>query len=226
MNITVLIIEDNADDALLLIETLKNIPFIIQIKHVETVEEALEGIISGAYDLVFLDLLLAKGNAIDILKSMSLPPTVVVSAHPAYAVSTYDIDSVIDFIEKPVTYTRLLRALKRTTKEVKGIKHLYLKAGRQILYFSIDDIRYIEADGIYSKVYLKDNNNVLVNDNISEIEKKLRHTRLVRLHKSYIYNLNFVTSFDSRSVFMDTQKFQLGVHYRSKLAQLFDIGNK
>ena len=225
MNLSVLIIEDNFDDTAKLVEFLNRIPYIVNIKTHNSAQDALTDLIQGTYELVFLDLEIPQLSGMELLQSMSLPPTIIVSAYPSYAITSYDIDSVVDFIEKPLTFPRLLRALKRaqTAIEFNEVKHLYLKVGRQIRHFSVENIQYIEADGIYSKVWMKDGSYTLANDNISEIESKLLHTRIVRLHKSYIFNVDAVTAFDSRNIWLGESKFQLGVHYRGKLGQLLHL---
>lgn len=225
MNLSVLIIDDEPLHSAQLVEHLKRLPYVIQSKVIHQSEEALEYLINNTYDLLFLDLQMPNINGMELLQTFTLPPTIVVSAHPSFAVNCYDLDAVVDFIEKPVMFTRVLRALQRAIAKVKVPmnNNVYLKVGRQMQHFHIDDIYYIEADGIYSKVWSKNGNFILVNDNISELEKKMIHTRLVRLHKSYIFNLNNITSFDSRNLWLGELKFQVGIHYRGKLGQLLHL---
>ncbi len=222
MTISVLIIEDCQQDTELLVEFLKRIPTVINIKTFSNAEEALADLIDGKFNLLFLDLALANLSGLDLLQSMPLPATIVVSSHILHAAPIFDIDSVVDFIEKPLTFPRLLRGLKRfhlATNQL-SVKQLYLKVGRQVQSFNAQEINYIEAQGIYSKVFLTDRRCTLVNDNISEIEGKLVNTSLVRLHKSYIFNINLITAFDSRNIWLNELKFSLGVNYRSKLGEL------
>lgn len=222
MNISVLIIEDCLEETNLLVEYLKRIPYVIKIQTYASAEEALPDLIEGKYNLLFLDMELSNLSGHDLLKSIPLPTTIVVSAHTSFAAPIYDIDSVLDFIEKPLTFTRLLRALKRfqvaTSRVI--VKQLYLKVGRQVQSFNAKDIYYIEAQGIYSKVFMKDGRFTLVNDNISEIESKLVNTNLVRLQKSYIFNIDLITAFDSRNIWLNELKFSLGVNYRNKVSEL------
>lgn len=227
MNLSVLIIDDEPQHSAQLVEFLKRLPYLVQMKVIHQSEEALKDLIDNTYDLLFLDLEMPNINGMELLQTFTLPPTIVVSAHPSFAVNCYDLDSVVDFIEKPASFSRILRALQRALSQMKvpANNHLYLKVGRQIRHFNTDDIVYIEADGIYSKVWSQNRDFVLVNDNITEVEKKLIHTRLVRLHKSYIFNLNHITSFDSRNLWLGEEKFQVGVQYRGKLAELLELEN-
>lgn len=225
MNLSVLIVEDNANDIAILTDYLKKIPYLNTITVASNTADALEGLMKNAYDLVFMDIEMPDMNGMTLLQSVEMPPTIIVSAHPSYAIASFDIDSVVDFIQKPVTFARLLRALKRIHNHlpINENKHLYLKVGRQTQLFNVADIRYVEADGIYSKVWYTNGSFTLVNDNISEVEKKALNTRLLRLQKSYIFNLDYITAFDSRTIWVGDMKFLMGVQYRKKLAQLLHI---
>jgi hypothetical protein len=225
MNISVLIIEDCLEDTQLLVEFLKQIPTVIKIQTYASAEEALSDLIGDEYNLLFLDIELANLNGLDLLQTLPLPPTIVVSNHLFYAAPIFDIDSVLDFIQKPLTFVRLLRALKRfqTASSRVNVKQLFLKVGRQVQSFKANEIYYIEAQGIYSKVFMKDGRFTLVNDNISEIESKLVNTNLVRLHKSYIFNIDFITAFDSRNIWLNELKFSLGGNYRNKVGELLNL---
>ena len=103
--------------------------------------------------------------------------------------------------------------------------YVYLKTGSKTKNFKIDSIQYIEADGIYCKVWMNNGSFSHVNDNITEMENKLRHTRLIRLHKSFIFNLNHINTFNSRNIWIGDKQFSLGVTYRSKLGNILNINS-
>lgn len=225
-NLAALIIEDDVDEALYLVEHLKSVPVFLSVKVVNSPQEGIIELMANRYDLLFLDIKMPSINGLELLSSLILPPTIITSSHPSYAVDCFDIDTVIDFIEKPVSLTRLTRAIRRAQEVIcppKESDYLYFKTGHRNQQFLISDVLYIEADGIYCKVATKNGGKHIVNDNISEIEKKLQHTPLLRLHKSYIYNCNYITSFDSRHLWIGNQKFALGVNYRGKLGELLNI---
>jgi|GEM_PF-1167671 len=224
-NLAALIIEDDVDQALYLVECLKSVPVFLSIKVVNSPNEGIAELLANRYDLVFLDIMMSSINGLELLSSLTLPPTIITSSYPSYAVDCFDIDTVIDFIEKPVSLTRLTRAVRRAQEVIcppKDSSYLYFKTGHRNQQFLISDILYVEADGIYCKVATKNAGKHIVNDNISEIEKKLQNTPLLRLHKSYIYNCNYITSFDSRNLWIGNQKFSLGVNYRGKLGDLLN----
>jgi DNA-binding LytR/AlgR family response regulator len=222
--LSTLIIEDNELHATELAEYLTNIQCLAPIKIVLTPQEGIGELLQKHYDLLFLDIEMPGISGMEVLKSLRLPPTIIVTSHPSFAANSFDIDAVIDFIEKPVTLARLTRAVQRVIDELSQplFQSLFLKVGHQVQNFNLDDILYIEANGVYSKIITKAGVS-LANINISDLEKKLTGTHLVRLHKSFIYNLTKISAFDNRHLWIEKQQFSLGVQYRGKLMSILNV---
>lgn len=225
-NLALLIIHDDIEQTDYLESILRKLPIFLVIKSVKDPILGYSELLVNKYDLLILDLDTPKVPSIDLIKSLSLPPTIVISSNPNFAIECFDWDDVVDFIKKPITLSRFGRAIRRTQQKANKqnvVKTIYFKVGHRNQQYKTDDILYIEADGIYSKIYLKSGEKALANSNISEIEKQLKHTKLVRLHKSYIYNCAHITSFDSRYLWIGNQKFALGVNFRGKLAEYLNV---
>lgn len=226
MNRSALVLDGNQEQADMLISSLKEIPYISHIVYCANYVQALQVLSSEQIDLFFFDIAMPESNGLELLNSFDFPPTIIVTNNSEYAIDAYDFNSVVDFIRKPITYVRLMRALNRATKHFNtstSNEMLYLKVGRKIHNFKIDAIVYIEADGIYCKVWLTNGSYVHINDNISEVEKKLIHTKVIRLHKSYIFNLAYLKAFDSRNLWIGEKQFSLGAKYRSRLGNILNI---
>lgn len=219
--ITAIILDDSPEEADVLIKHLENILYIKHIHYFKTPQEALIYLSANQVDVLFLDMMMPEINGLDFLKIWTTSlPTIVVSSHSNFAMDCFDHHNIIDYIQKPVSFNRLIRALNRLYLSLKpeiSKELLWLKVGRKIQNFKIADILYIEADGIYSKIWSADGTFTLANDNISEIEQKLQGTKLLRLHKSYIFNTLHIKSFDSKCIWILNKPFPIGVAYRSKI---------
>lgn len=66
----------------------------------------------------------------------------------------------------------------------------------------INDIRYVEADGSYSKVVTRAGI-YSVTVNLQTVYKKINHPLFLRVHRSYIVNIESITGFDNHHVFID-----------------------
>ncbi|MDI9858990.1 LytR/AlgR family response regulator transcription factor [Flectobacillus roseus] len=228
-NFTAIVLDDSFEEAKILIDHLENIPNLRDILFFNSPHDAMVYLSSNKADILFLDMEMPELNGLEFLKDWaSTLPTIVISSHTNYAIDCFDKNNIVDFIQKPVTFNRLLRALNRVYQIMSQGSNkdvIWLKVGRQIQQFNLNDIIYIEADGIYSKIWNTDKSYTLVNDNISEIEQRLQGTKLLRLHKSYIFNSSQIKSIDSKSIFIANKQFPIGVTFKDKLEDILSLYN-
>jgi DNA-binding LytR/AlgR family response regulator len=68
---------------------------------------------------------------------------------------------------------------------------IFLKSGRDLLKFNIDDIIYIEALAAFTKIYTH-GKIIVVSESISDLHKKLSVNTFLRIHKMKICFLQFI----------------------------------
>ena len=69
---------------------------------------------------------------------------------------------------------------------------LYLPDKRNGSFIKISEIKYIQADTYISKIVIDDNKTISLNQTLKRWEEKLPDKQFLRIHKSYIVNLNFI----------------------------------
>lgn len=217
----ILIVEDSQEVALQLSNLLSKL-LLTEISFAYTFYEAVRMIREKNYDIIFLDMLLDTKLGTDLLSiHPNLPPVIVLSAYPDYALKTYEFDSVVDYLQKPVEEIRLLKAINRATgllltqKSISDLGSIYLKVGRQVNRFVFNKINYIQAYGIYSKVH-HNHQIVVVNESITALEDLFPSSIFKRVHKSYIVNINNLTGFDLNYFFCGSEKIPIGKTYKTK----------
>jgi two-component system, LytTR family, response regulator LytT len=222
-----LIVEDSEPMALVLTNQLRELSIVNNISHCTTIAQATQLLISEPVDLIFLDVELNDDSGLSLLNMIdNLPPVVVVSSHTKYAFDCFDLN-VADYIQKPVTKSRLLRSINRAVgigigkNSVVSNDAIFLKVSRRLQKFPFDSIDYIEAYGIYSKVHFQRKFEV-VNDSLAVIEKRLPAQLFRRVHKSYIVNLNHITSYNQNNFFVQDTKIPIGVSYRETIPNIYD----
>lgn len=227
-----LIIEDDAHALLLLQQYINQLP-LFAVPHIATSgAEALGLLHQNEYDVIFLDMKLPDINGKDLLKGLTKHPAVIVTtASVNYATDCYDLD-VADYLVKPFEFTRFLRAINRAISNLKihenaliGHEAAYLKIGRKMQQFFYHNIDYIEAYGLYSKIW-QHGQVVVVNESMATLEEILPNKYFVRIHKSFIINISKITSFDHREIEINQFKIQIGVSYKSRLKSMMDLINK
>ena len=163
--------------------------------------EAVEKLMEGRVDVLFLDISMPKTSGMHLaeaLHRLKNPPLVVfVTAYSEYALEAFDVDAV-DYLMKPVETDRLARALDKVQAHIKPQAQSHssveripvVKSGRKVLV-PIDQIRYIEAKDDYSCIYT-DNDRFLSTISLAKLEQKLSPHGFFRVHRGYIVNLEFV----------------------------------
>jgi DNA-binding LytR/AlgR family response regulator len=224
-----LIVEDNESDALHLVGQLSKFPFFNLVGIVPTIEGAIELCQSQPIDLLFLDVRLNQESGLTLLKSAAnLPPVIITSAYHEYAVDTYEIGRAADYLLKPFSHQRLHIALTRAlqlqvnSSSIVDVNAVYLKMGRKIQRFDFKNIDYVEAFGIYSKLYTGDQMS-LVNGRITLMNQLLPNRIFIRVHKSFIININKITSFNRQTIWIGQTKIPIGVSYRPRLEGILTL---
>jgi DNA-binding LytR/AlgR family response regulator len=179
---------------------------------------------------MFLDINMPEINGLDFLKSIPDPPYVIITtAYREYAIEGYDLD-VVDFLLKPISFERFLKAINRycnrsrnlvvknpnNPSESQEVKFIYIQDGKNIYKILYDDVLYFEGYGEYVKV-ITTNKNYLVRDSLSEFEHRFSTEYFIRIHKSYIVNIQKITGFNTIQVILKNTQLPIGRMYREKV---------
>lgn len=227
-----LIIEDSETAKLFLESYIKRFPLFQVADSCETYSEAMDILSSKAIDLVFLDVELPDISGIELLRSFpNMPPTIITSSHQKYAVDSYEIGRAVDFLVKPFTFERFTIAINRalgislSKNSFQDVDFIMTKIGRSLKKFYMAKIDYIEADGIYSKVFYE-GTSFLVNEIMTTLNTQLEVHHFIRVHKSYIVNIKKVTSIDAKYIYLGNTSIPIGRFYRPKLDGLLSLLSK
>ncbi len=196
---------------------------------VTSIDAAIEVLTTQPIDLIFLDVQLPGQSGMTLLRAgIELPPVIIVSAYSEYAIDAFEIGTAVDYLLKPFSSERLHKALARALK-MKGdnnpplsLNAVFLKMGRKIQRFDYDAIDYVEAYGIYTKVYDGDQMRV-VNERLSSLVKLLPGRNFIRVHKSYLINIDKITSYDRQNFWLGNTKIPIGISYRPRLRALLSL---
>lgn len=203
----VIIVEDELDARLLLKQ------YINENAHFKIVAEASDGIeaikkINALKpDLVFLDIQIPGKNGFEVLKELEeLPQVIFSTAYDEYAIESFRFQA-IDYLLKPYGKKRFeeaLEKLKTYDEKIESLAQKLLEENKQFsekvilhkgnrkLIISVNQIQFIEAFGDYCKVSLGEES-LLSLQGISALESKLNPKMFVRVHRSFIVNLEQVT---------------------------------
>lgn len=185
--------------------------------------DALDYIRNNRVDLIFLDIDMPEISGIEFLKSLSNPPkTILTTAHSQYAVESYDYD-VVDYLLKPISLPRFIKSIERflsiyPTTVVEELRNISLKIDGGNIEIDQNEIIYIQSCGNYVKVFTK-LKVYLAATTTQEILSNLSTQKFMRIHKSHIVNLDRIKNYTESHVFIDMEKWPIGITYKRELLE-------
>jgi two-component system LytT family response regulator len=215
--------------------------------------EAVKAIAEHKPDLVFLDVQMPKLDGFEVLELIDASVSVIfVTAYDQYAMKAFDANAV-DYLLKPFSSDRFKKAIDRVRQRLgnpappapkisatelsaaarppeQKFERIVVKDGTKVHIIPIDKLDYVEAQDDYialrseKKSYLKQ-------QTISSIEAQLDPKKFIRIHRSYIVNLERIARIepytkDSRvAVLLDGSQLPVSRSGHAKLkALLGEVG--
>ncbi|MDW3191841.1 MAG: LytTR family DNA-binding domain-containing protein [Cytophagales bacterium] len=199
--------------------------------------EGLAFLRSNQVDIMFLDIEMPEMTGIEVLKllnQLSLekqPYVMLTTAYSEYAVQSYEYN-VVDYMMKPITYTRFLKSLNKVdnlygiSKKESDTEEDYfiVKTGvkGKMLKLNFRDIEFVEGLRNYLSISYQ-NRKIPVLYNLSDMEKKLPGSYFARIHRSYILNLKMIKGIEGNEVVLDNDKrIPIGLSYREDFFHSID----
>lgn len=187
--------------------------------------KAIEYLNHEKVDLVFLDINMPDISGMQLVQTLSPRPMIIfTTAYSHYAVDSYNLNA-IDYLLKPITFERFLAAVSKalsatpnknngTTKEEDTT--IFIKSGPQTYQVKVNDILYLEKDGNYITVHLKDRN-ILIRENMGDIFDFVPAADFVRVHKSYVVAVKHISMIEVHQLIINGEKIPIGSTYREPL---------
>jgi DNA-binding LytR/AlgR family response regulator len=173
-------------------------------------------------DILFLDIQMPELTGIDFIKSLKRPPLIILTtAHREFAADAFELD-VFDYLVKPISFDRFLKSINKIidgravlTPQDKEttIPIVQIKADRKIFPVPTSEIIYIESLDNYVKVYL-DGRTLITHETITSLEEKLGAGSFVRIHRSFIININHVQSIGAEFIQISNKELPFGRVYK------------
>lgn len=199
---------------------------------VESVEEAVEHIEANPVDFVLTDIALGKGKTgIDLgnlLHTKYKIPFIYITSHADKTM----IDKAKHtrpnaYIVKPFKKEDLLVAIElglynaMNTPAVSDSEELIVKEGRAMVRLYHTNILWIESDGNYSTIRLKNDKRRVIRQSLSELQEQLPAAGFIRIHKSYLVNKAHVMELNANSLIIHGTELPIGRAYQPNLAGVF-----
>ncbi len=230
MKLNCVVIEDSSLQRIVITKLVNNHPNLKLIGDFSNPMEAKSCITANAIDVVLLDIEMPVINGFDFIDSLKVRPQIIfVTAKAEYALKAFDYDAT-DYLQKPVSQDRFnisvkraleFHQLKREHFEEDG-EHIFIKSNLKKLKIFTNKIKWIEAYGDYVKVVTEEDTH-LVLSTMKSFEKDLPSERFIRVHKSYIINIEKVERFNSKFAEIGPTKIPLSRNKKEGLIKALYI---
>ena len=171
-------------------------------------------------DIVFLDVDMPQLSGLDVADMISSYSSIIfTTAFPNYAVQAFEKNGS-DFLLKPISFERFTKSVTKVQNLIKSQKaaehpadeeSFFINPGAKgkVVQLKYSDILYIEGLKNYVMIYSADDKYITYLA-IQDVEKSLPESRFVRIHKSFIVNIDKIKYIDSNEVFIQNVQLPIG----------------
>jgi DNA-binding LytR/AlgR family response regulator len=170
-------------------------------------------------DILFLDIEMPNMSGYDLIKTLQDPPQIVmITAKKEHAAEAFDYN-VTDYLIKPISYSRFFQAVTRARENIYNLRgklrsnEIYVRTEAKIVKVSMDDLLYVEALADYIMLFTSDNK-YIVHSTMKGFQVKLPSDKFVRVHRSYIVNVDKVASIENLFVVINGKYIPIGASYK------------
>lgn len=236
MNITCLIVEDEPLARNLLTDYVKKVPSLELIDVCASPLAALEVLKQKSVDLLFLDIQMPEITGITLLKILQKKPLVILTtAYSEYALESYDFD-VVDYLLKPITLERFLRAVDKATQRLDNTKStalvdkpisaepadfIFVKDGTKLVKIRYADILYVEGLKDYVTIHTRQQK-ITSLQRLKVLEETLPASKFIRIHNSYIVALDAIEAIHKGDVQIGSAMIPISDSYKKTFKELID----
>lgn len=217
----------------LLEDNISKIPFLRLIAACDNVMDAMKIMQEESIDLIFLDIQMPGLTGLQFIESMTIKPMIIlITAYKKFALEGFNLD-VTDYLVKPVSLDRFIKAcnkakqlfeLKSNQKSIDtqgNLGYFFVNVDYSLVKITTADIIYIEGLKDYIRIHLKSSQRpVVTRMPMKTVEEQLPAAGFIRIHKSYIVSVSFITAIRKSSVFIDTLELPLSDTYRDAVTAL------
>jgi len=156
-------------------------------------DEAVDFLNKNQMDLVFLDNHLIGGRGLQVLKEADPKNTEVifVTAYTDYAMEALNSGATY-YLLKPFSDAQFREAVDRALRRIANRRRILMVGVKQDTMIYLDDVMYIESDGVYSVFHMKDGSRIVSSKNLGIFEKRLSFYNFYRIHHSLIVNVDYI----------------------------------
>lgn len=190
----------------------------------ENVFSAMEKLRNESVQLIFLDINLPRVSGIEFIKTLQGKyDIVIITAYQEYALDGFNLN-VIDYLLKPVEFSRFLQSVNKVFEKNRTLnqkaettidsrKHYFFNVDKRRVKVFFDEILYVESLKDYIRIHTHEKK-LVTKLQLGEMDKLLEDSKFLRIHKSFIVNMDKISAFNANEIEVATMSLPIGRTYK------------
>lgn len=171
------------------------------------------------FDILFLDVEMDGISGIETMKQLEEKDNVryiiFASSHSEYVFESFGFKTM-GFLCKPIDYDKFLKEIKKIINKVKNVEPIEINVDGKDILISPEDIMYVSGEKNYVRVVAR-KEEYFTYGNMKTWEEKLAKSSVIRIHKSYLVNLKYVSNITDVASFVDSSdEIPVGRKYKEE----------
>ena len=170
-------------------------------------------------DILFLDVEMEGISGIEAMKLLeeknNVRYIIFASSHSEYVFESFGFKTM-GFLCKPIEYEKFYKEIKKLVYKLKNVEPIEINADGKEVFVSPEDIMYVTGEKNYVRVVTGEEE-YFTYGNMKTWEEKLEKVSIIRIHKSYLVNLKYVSSISDVVSFVGiTDELPVGRKYKEE----------
>lgn len=203
--------------------------------------QAIKFLNKNEVDLIFLDIHMPDFTGFDFIDTLKNPPKIILTTSDKnFAIEAFEYDCIVDYLVKPVLLPRFLKAIQKienftppssesvpsvvakTITEPSSKTELYVNIDRRLVKIDFEKIYLVEAKGDYILIKTE-GKNYTVHSTLKKIEEKLSGNSFLKIHRSYIINIDKIIDIEDNSVLIAKDVIPISRSNRPELMKRLNL---
>ncbi len=191
--------------------------------------EALAAMKDQKPELIFLDIQMPSLSGLQLASVIDtfISKVVFITAFDNYALEGFKADA-LDYLLKPVSYEEFLKAAQKAYRYITGTSldskpmhpgFLMVRSNYKLHKINCDDIIYVEAIRDYVAIYTENSGKLMTLSSLKSIEASLPESLFVRVHRSFIVNINKVKTIERSAILFGRVSIPVSEIYRKSFME-------
>lgn len=230
-----IIIDDEATARAIIGQLCSNVSSLNVLEEFPNALQAIKYLNQNEVDLIFLDIHMPDFTGFDFIQTLKNPPKIILTTSDSkFAIEAFEYDCIVDYLVKPITLPRFEKAIQKAESTISKVatssesvettsgNDLYVNIDRRLIKIDIPSIYLVEAKGDYIHVKTEDKN-YTVHSTLKKIEEKLPQDLFLKIHRSFIINVNKIIDIEDNSVLIKKDVIPVSRSNRPELMKRLNL---